>query len=141
MKKYEMKLDTERWQCGDGCCDGERTTVTVNEMEIGTYGDLSMENFNALELFITMLNENDSELILSYSAQLDRDGDLSDAIYLNETLIANSVWGCEVYGDILDRFQLQYLYRNYDLDWDIWQKEKHLVLELEEEMLKNARNQ
>jgi hypothetical protein len=53
--------------------------------------------------------------------------------YFNDQLIAETYWACELYTDILDTFKIPYQYATYQLEWDVWEKEKKLILVLEDE--------
>lgn len=131
MDKYNLSFETEHWECGDGCCDGDIATVTVNSIEIGKYGDLSHTELNGINKFIETLNQNDENLTLSFKAEVDDDDFLGDTIYLNDTRITDSIWASEVYSDILNQLKLSYRYLFQDCDWDIWDKEKRVVLVVE----------
>lgn len=128
MSKYEVSLETDYWECGDGCCSGDDTTVTVNDIEIGCYGDFSYSQFEGVNKLIEILNQNDENLTLMFTVEIDEDGDLQDAIYLNDIKITNSVWACEVYSAVLNKLKLSYQYILHDLDWDVWTDEKKLIL-------------
>lgn len=133
MDKYNMSLDVTYWECGDGCCDGGNTMVTVNGIEIGSYSDLSNENLNGLKRFMSLLNESDEDLSLSFSVSVDADGDLRDTILLKGIQFTDSIWSCHVYRDILLGLKLPFESSVYEVDWDTWQKEERLVLVLQEE--------
>lgn len=131
MSKYELIYNANHWECGDGCCDGTEYQILINNNEIGWYSDLSRDNFDALDRFINVLNKGVEDYKLVYSAELDKDGDLDDVIYLNSIKITNSLWECDMFEDILEKLKLQHEIIVYDLDWDIWKNEKRLVLVLE----------
>lgn len=135
--EYALKMQTEHWSCGDGCCDGTNTTLHVNGILIGGYADISSENLQSLKAMMELLNAEPTDYVLSFSVALDEDGDLQDAISLNGTDISNTTWNCAMFADILDGLDLPYLFQTYELDWAIWDKEKRLVVLLEEEERRN----
>lgn len=138
MTKYELNMVTEDWECGDGCCSGDSTLITINEVEIGWYGELRDNQFNAVSNMMKILNEHSSQLTLTFSFENDKEGNLEDVIYLNDTKLTNSLRVSELYVDILNKLEIPYRYVTYDYDWDIWHEEKELVLEIENDELRNG---
>lgn len=133
MNKYKMTMKSDYWECGDGCCSGEETTVFINHIEIGTYSELHLEHHDGLRRFLARLNESEQDLVVSFTVDVDEYGELEDALYLNDVKITNTCWECRLYTDILDSLEIPYSCRLYEVEWDIWKKEKRLVLVLEEE--------
>lgn len=133
MDKYKINYDTRWWECGDKCCSDQLTTITVNDIEIGTFSFFNEEE--SFDFLINELNKNDKEITIHSSVELDEDDNLTDAFYFNGIKQDSSVYDMNKYFDLLSKLKLNYRYIASDLDWDIWKQEERLVLETKEEYI------
>lgn len=128
MEKYVLDLKTEYWECSDGCCSGTGTEVFINEdIRVGGFSDLGPCQMDDIKRFVSELNKEHEKLELIFTVELDEDGDISDLIYLNETLIANTVADSNVYPMILEKLGIVFEEIHYDYEYNVWVKEKKLV--------------
>lgn len=141
MKQYKLDVKTDYWQCGDGCCDGSNSALFINGIEVGTYGDLSFANLADLDTFINMLNQNHSDLVLTYGRKADESNEVRDSVQFNGKEISETYWNSQMYSDVLDALKLPYLYRMLDLDWELFQAESTWKLIVEVEEMRNSKGE
>jgi len=119
------------WECGDGCCSNYDTEVILNGEEIASYGFLSDYTEYNVEKLIEYINETKKDsYLIEMKIALDEHGSLEDYLYIDETLFGKLGDYTGVYGTILEYLNLSYTAIQYDFDWDRWQENKEVVLEI-----------
>lgn len=128
MSNYKLELDYNYGECGDGCCSWDETKVSISGLEIGWYGNIGSSDIDSLEKMIEELNKKHGYYELHYLIESNEDGKLVDVIYLNDIILSNSTYMCDIYEDMLEKLDIKYKVLAYDLVSDIWKNEKRIEL-------------
>lgn len=152
--KYDVNIEFEYSECGDGCCSYFYEIVYVNGEEICRVDSPPADFHDCVHRLFAVLNareegsedieNNDSikdELRLTYSYVFDRDYDekdygegeypygmIQDAIFLNEVLLTDEYYGMDVLNWILDRLGIPYREVYMDFDMEAFDARREFIL-------------
>lgn len=128
MSKYKLNYDTRWWTCGDGCCDDQFTTITVNGIEIGTYSFFN--DIDVMKLIIDSLNSDEvNEYTLKCAIEIDEYGELDDVLYFNNKKTDGCISNLNALISLFEKLKVSYTYIEQDWDYQSWCIDKELILE------------
>lgn len=152
--KYDVNIDFEYSECGDGCCSYFYEIVYVNGEEICRVDSPPTDFRDCVHRLFAVLNAREAcsedsennesikdELRLTYSYVFDRDYDekdygegeypygmIQDAIFLNEVLLTDEYYGMDVLNWILDRLGIPYREVYMDFDTEAFDARREFIL-------------